>query len=67
MKSVLKVLNMRTSEDINIIRKAISKNEGVVACQISKEKGEISVVYDNFFLKEDNLVEQLEDLGYGVI
>lgn len=67
MKSVLKVLNMRTAEDINIIRSVISKNEGVVACQISKEKGEISIVYDSFFLKEDYLVEQLEDLGYGVI
>ena len=54
MKSVVKVCNIDTIQDVNNIRKAISKNEGVVACQINKEKGEISIVYDNYFLNLDN-------------
>ena len=67
MKSVLKVCNMHTSDDINRIRKAISSNEGVVACQINKEKMEVSIVYDDYFVTNDSLIQSLEDLGYAVI
>lgn len=67
MKSVLKVCNMHTSDDVNKIRKAISSNEGVVACQINKDKMEISIVYDDYFVTNDSLIQSLEDLGYAVI
>lgn len=67
MKSVLKVCNMNTVEDINRIRKAISNNEGVVACQINREKGEVSVIYDDYFVNNDSLIQSLEDLGYAVL
>ena len=67
MKSVLKICNMHTFDDINKIRKAISNNEGVVACQISKEKMEVSIIYDDYFVTNDNLIQSLEDLGYAVI
>jgi copper chaperone CopZ len=67
MKSVLKVINMRSLADVNAIREAVSAQEGVVACQISKEKQEVSVVYDRYFLSEDNLIQCLEDLGYTII
>lgn len=67
MKSVLKISNMRTFEDINKIRKVISSNQGVVACQINAEKGEVSVVYDDYFVTNDIIVQSLEDLGYAVL
>lgn len=67
MKSVLKVCNMHTAEDVSKIRRAISNNEGVVACQINKEKGEISIVYDDYFVTNENLIQSLEDLGYAVL
>lgn len=67
MKSVLKVCNMHTSDDVNKIRSAISSNEGVVACQINKEKREVSIVYDDYFVTNDNLIQSLENLGYAVI
>jgi len=67
MKSVIKVINMRSIADVNNIREAISSNEGVIACQINKEKQEVNVVYDSYFLKEDKLVQCLEDLGYTVL
>ena len=67
MKSVLKVCNMHTNEDISMIRTAISNNEGVIACEINKEKGEVSIVYDDYFVEEDVLIQCLEDLGYAVI
>jgi copper chaperone len=64
MKSVIRIANMRTLADVNNIREAISQNEGIIACQISKESREVSVIYDNFFLSEDELIQCLEDLGY---
>lgn len=67
MKSVLKICNMHTVEDVNKIRRAISNNEGVVACQINREKGEVSVVYDGYFVNNESLIQSLEDLGYAVL
>lgn len=67
MKSVLKVCNMNTLEDVNSVRKAIANNEGVVACEVNKEKGEVSVVYDTYFVSLDNIIESIEDLGYTVL
>lgn len=67
MKSIFKICNMNTSQDVNKIRNAISNNEGVVACQINKEKGEVSIIYDDYFVTSDNLIQSLEDLGYAII
>ena len=67
MKSVLKVLNMKTMADVSNIRKAISSNEGVIACQINSEKGEVNIVYDEYFVTLDNLMESIEDLGYTIL
>jgi len=67
MKAVLRISNMYSSADVNNVRKAIANNEGVIACQISKEKQEIDIVYDQFFITEDELVASLEDCGYTVI
>jgi copper chaperone len=67
MKSVIKVCNLNTIEDVNKVRSAISSNQGVIACQINKEKGEINVVYDNYFLTLDKIIESVEDKGYTVI
>lgn len=67
MKSVLKVCNMKNMADVSNIRKAISNNQGVIACQISSEKGEVNVVYDEYFITLDNLIECIEDLGYTIL
>ena len=67
MKSMFKVVNMNTEEDINKIRKVIANNEGVVACQINSEKSEVSVVYDDYFITSDLLIQSVENLGYAVI
>jgi copper chaperone CopZ len=67
MKSSIKIPSMKTSEDIINIKKAISSNEGVIACEISKEKGEVNVVYDNYFVELDDIITSIEDLGYIVL
>lgn len=67
MKSTFKIANLRSLSDINNIREAISNNEGVIACQINKEKSEVNVVYDSYFLNKDKLIQSLEDLGYTIL
>ncbi|HCW03069.1 MAG TPA: ferredoxin [Clostridium sp.] len=67
MNEVIKVCNMNKTEDVNRIRKAISSNEGVVACQINKEKGEVSVVFDSYFVNIEQIIQSIEDLGYTVL
>jgi len=67
MKEVIKVCNMNKTEDVNRIRKAISSNEGVVTCQINKEKGEVSVVFDSYFVNIEQIIQSIEDLGYTVL
>lgn len=67
MKSLLKVGNIKTSEDVTKIKSAISNHEGVVACEVNKAKGEISIVYDNYFVTEEDFISSVEELGYAVL
>ncbi|CAB1254412.1 heavy-metal-associated domain-containing protein [Clostridium sp. MT-14] len=67
MKSVLKISDMRTAEDVNKIRYCISNNEGIIAFEINKEKSEVSIVYDNYFVTKDKIIQCLEDMGYMVL
>jgi copper chaperone len=67
MKSTLKICNMKTLHDVSIVRDTIARNEGVVACQLNKEKGEVEIVYDSSLLELDIIIEALEELGFTVI
>ena len=54
MKSKIKVYNMNKGKD-------------VIAINISLEKGEIQVIYNENFVDLDIIVESIEDLGYIII
>jgi hypothetical protein len=58
---------MKTLRDVSIVRDTIARNEGVVACQLNKEKGEAEIVYDSSLLELDIIIEDLEELGFTVI
>lgn len=67
MKAVLKVCNMNTPKDISNVRKAIAATEGVMACQISKDSGEVTIVFDNFFVSIEDIMGNIENYGYTII
>ncbi|WP_291633327.1 heavy-metal-associated domain-containing protein [Clostridium sp.] len=67
MKSVIKVCNMSTSDDISNVNSAISNNQGVIACQLNSESKEVEIIYDDYFVSLDNLIESIEEAGYTVI
>lgn len=64
MKSVLKVHNMKNQSDVARIQRAITSNEGIIACEISIEKKEIQIIYNESWLNIDNVAECIENLGY---
>ncbi|AYE34502.1 heavy-metal-associated domain-containing protein [Clostridium septicum] len=66
MKSSLKVYNLNTQNDIMAIREAISSNEGIIACEVSISKKEVSIVYDNRVINIDSIINSLENSGYSV-
>ncbi|SHE45519.1 heavy-metal-associated domain-containing protein [Clostridium fallax] len=67
MKSLIKIPDMKTSEDVKKIKRAITNNEGIIACEISKDKGEVSIVFDDYFTNIDRIIEDIEELGYTII
>ncbi|MGL5152874.1 MAG: heavy-metal-associated domain-containing protein [Clostridium sp.] len=67
MKSILKIYDIKNSKDISNIQKAISFNEGVIACEISKEKKEVTVVYNEQYLSIESIIDSIESLGYMII
>lgn len=67
MKSKIKVYNMNKGKDVIDIQEIISQIEGIIAINISLEKGEIQVIYNENFVDLDIIVESIEDLGYIII
>ncbi|MBB6625039.1 heavy-metal-associated domain-containing protein [Clostridium gasigenes] len=67
MKSLIKVYNLNTNEDINNVREAVASNEGVIACEVNISKKEVSVVYDDRGLSLDDIINSIEEKGYSVV
>lgn len=67
MKSVLKVHNINNQSDVSKIQRAITSNEGVIACEISIQKKEIQIIYNEAWLDIDNIIESIENLGYMIL
>ena len=67
MKSKIKVYNINKGKDVIDIQEIISQIEGIIAINISLEKGEIQVIYNENFVDLDIIVESIEDLGYIII
>ncbi|WP_294373227.1 heavy-metal-associated domain-containing protein [uncultured Clostridium sp.] len=67
MKSVIRILNMDSQEDSKKIQNVISHNAGIIASQISLNKKEVTIVYDELSVKIEKILESIEDMGYLVI
>ncbi|MBE6053732.1 MAG: heavy-metal-associated domain-containing protein [Clostridium sartagoforme] len=67
MKSLLRIANLNTNEDIISIKDVIAQNEGVIACEVNISKKEVSIVYDDKAVALDKIIISIEELGYSVI
>lgn len=66
MKSVISVYNINSSKDVGNIQNAISMNEGVIACEISLEKKEIQIIYNDVIISLSEIIDSIENLGYMI-
>lgn len=67
MKSIIKVCNMESNKDVNKIQHNISNNDGIIAIEISLAKKEITVIHNEAFISNEQIINSIEDLGYIVV
>lgn len=67
MKSIIRICDISKPEDVSNIQRAIASNEGVIACEISLDKNEVQIIYNESYLNLDRIIESIENLGYMVI
>lgn len=67
MKSIIKICNMDSQKDAQLINNIIIQNDGVIATEICLNKKEITIIYNPNFLKCQRIIDSIEDLGYIVI
>lgn len=66
MKSLIRVYNLKSNNDVIKINKIISRYEGILACEISLSKQEIQVVYDTLSININEIINSVEMAGYMV-
>lgn len=67
MKSVIRIYNMESQKDVNLIQNKISEQNGIIATQISLSKKELTLIYNEIYLNIETIKDIIEDLGYVVI
>ena len=67
MKAVLKIAGMNNSKDVKKVQSAISMSEGVIASEVVLAKKEIIVIYNDFYINLENIIDKVEKIGYIVI
>ena len=67
MNSIIKIQNLNKSSDVSKINSIMSQIEGIIACEISVDRGEIQVVYNEAIVKLEDIIGDIEDIGYIVI
>lgn len=64
MKSVIKIINMKSQRDASAIQDAVINSEGIIAIQTSIKKNEITVIYNDMYISVEKIIDIIEDLGY---
>ncbi|WP_024615903.1 heavy-metal-associated domain-containing protein [Clostridium sp. Ade.TY] len=67
MKAVLKVAGIKNSTDVRNVQSAIANCEGVVASEISSDKKEVTVIFNNNYINIEKIIDNIEEFGYTVI
>ena len=67
MKSSIRVINLNNKNIINDIRTALANKNGIIACEIKATQGIIDVIYDEHYIKEEEIFDTIETLGYSTI
>ncbi|MCI5628190.1 ferredoxin [Clostridium sp. HCP1S3_B4] len=67
MKSVIKICDMNALKDVTQIQNCMAQIQGIIACEISLEKKELQVIYNESFVDLETIINSIENLGFLVI
>ena len=67
MKSLVRIYNLISNEDIIKIKNQVSNYEGILACEINLNKKEVNLVYDSLSVAIYEIIASIENAGYMVI
>lgn len=67
MKTVVKISNLNSQNDVRIIQETLSNEEGILACEIKKAAKSIVIVHDSAYIKEEEIADIIESIGYIII
>lgn len=67
MKALLKIAGLNSSNDVKKIQGAIASNAGVIASEVNLTKKEVVVIFNEVYLKEEDIIDSIENLGYTSI
>lgn len=67
MKSLVRIYNLATHNDIVNIKNVVSNYEGILACEVNLNKKEVYLVYDDLSVSIDDITDSIELAGYMVI
>ncbi len=67
MKSIIKIYDMKNTKDVSNIQNAIASIEGVIACLVSLGKKEAQIIYNENYVKIEDIIDSIENLGYMII
>lgn len=67
MKAVVKVCDLNTFDDISKIQSCMAQIQGVIACEISIERKEVQVVFNEAFVDLEKIIASLENIGFLVM
>ncbi|MDQ0149773.1 heavy-metal-associated domain-containing protein [Eubacterium multiforme] len=67
MKAVLKIAGMNNSKDVRNVQSAIAMSDGVIASEVVLDRKEIIVIYNDFYIDLEKIIDKIEEDGYTVI
>ena len=67
MKSIIKIYDIKNTKDLSNIQNAIASNDGVIACEVSLGKKEVQIIYNENYVKIEDIIDSIENLGYMII
>lgn len=67
MNIKMEISNLNSQNDVNIIREAFEKQDGILGLEITLDEKIVNVIYDDFYTTQYVVIDVIEGLGYGIV
>ncbi len=66
MKSLIRISNLNNARDRKKVSDILMNTEGIIASEINLNKKEVAIIYDDLSTSIDDIINEIEMLGYMV-